>query len=120
MAESTPVNPKDALGIKKVPMHLIPTGGLVHEARAMANGAAKYGPFNWRDKKIIGSVYIAAALRHIYAYLDGEDNAPDSGVHHLGHARACLGILLDAMETDSLEDDRVIGAMAAMLERFNQ
>ena len=33
-------------------------------------------------------------------------NAPDSKAHHLGHARACLGILLDAMANGCLEDDR--------------
>ena len=115
------VNPKDLLGIKKVPLNLLPTAGLIHEALAMKNGAAKYGPFNWRDKKIQASIYVAAAQRHILAWFDGEEIAEDSGAHHLGHAKACLGILLDALETDSLHDDRPLsGATARLLAEHEE
>jgi hypothetical protein len=38
--------------------------------------------------------------------LDGEELAADSGVHHLGHARACCNILLDAAENGFLVDNR--------------
>ena len=114
------MNPKDRIGLKKVPLHLLPTAGLIHEAMAMANGADKYGPFNWREKEVIATVYIAACQRHILAWLDGEECAADSGLHHLGHAKACLGIILDAEATDSLKDDRPApGATARLLEKFN-
>ena len=113
---SDSTNPKDLIGIHKVPLHLVPTAGIIHEAMAMKNGAAKYGPFNWRDKKVIASIYIAACLRHVYAWFDGEECAEDSGQHHLGHARACLGIILDAQETESLKDDRPLpGATPRLL-----
>lgn len=114
------VNPKDLHGVKKVSLGLILSSALIHEARAMENGAKKYGPFNWRDKKIIASVYTNAALRHILAWSDGEEVAADSGVHHLGHARACLGILLDAIECDSLKDDRAPGPASKLLKRFDR
>ena len=55
---------------------------------------------------------------HLNAWAEGEEAAPDSGVHHLGHARACLGILLDAQETGNLIDDRVAGAFPAVSERL--
>ena len=42
-------NPKSAFGVKKPPLHLIPPAALAHEAMAMADGAAKYGPYNWRE-----------------------------------------------------------------------
>ncbi len=49
-------------------------------------GAKKYARGNF---KITGFKYtrsLAAALRHIFAYLSGEDNDPESGLSHLGHA----------------------------------
>jgi hypothetical protein len=111
------INPKDLLGLAKVSLSKVPAAGLIHEALAMRDGAAKYGPYNWREKNVIASIYVDACLRHIFAWFDGEENAPDSGVHHLGHARACLGILLDAQETDSLSDDRpALGAAARLLK----
>ena len=109
------INPKDVLGLAKVSLSKVPSAGLIHEALAMRDGAAKYGPHNWRKKNVIASVYVDACLRHIFAWFDGEENAQDSGVHHLGHARACLGILLDAMETNSLSDDRPAPGAAARL-----
>ena len=50
--------------------------------------------------------YIGAMKRHLDALLDGEDEAHDSGVHHLGHVNATTAILLDAMECGKLIDDR--------------
>lgn len=115
------MNPKDIMGLKKVPLHLMAPAGLIHEAMCMGDGAVKYGPFNWRDpdKKITATVYIAAAGRHLLAWLDGEENAADSGRHHLGHAKATLGILLDAQACDNLDDDRPPpGATARLLKEF--
>jgi hypothetical protein len=81
----------------------------------MWDGAKKYGRYNWRSNKVVASVYADAALRHILAWYDGEECAPDSGVPHLGHAKACLGILADAIETGNLIDDRPPGGKAAAL-----
>lgn len=100
-------NPKDALGIKKPPLNLNPAAALLHMSMAMGNGAVKYGAYNWRGKKVKGSIYIAAAERHMKAWYDSrEEVASDSGVHHLGHAMACLAIILDAQATGNLVDDR--------------
>jgi hypothetical protein len=99
-------NPKTGHGLKKAPLNLIPPIALVETARAFKNGATKYGAYNWRDKTVTTSVYTAAALRHILAFEDGEDCADDSGCTHLGHAMACLAILLDAASIGKLNDDR--------------
>lgn len=72
----------------------------------MMDGARKYGPFNWRGNAVVASIYIDALIRHAMSWFEGEECADDSGVHHLGHAIACLGILLDAQETGNLVDDR--------------
>jgi len=101
-------NPKDILGAKKISLTKIPSTALLHEAQAMMNGADKYGSYNWRAKSVLASIYVDAALRHLLSWFEGQEVAEDSGVHHLGHARACLGILLDALETGNLVDDRPV------------
>jgi hypothetical protein len=51
-------------------------------------GAKKYAPDNW--KHVEGSRYDDAMLRHIQAYLGGEMNDPETGLHHLAHATCCI------------------------------
>lgn len=109
-------NPKSAFGVRKVPLHLIPPAALVHLAKALQQGAEKYGAFNWRDKDVAISVYISAALRHLMACWDGEDVDPESGQYHLAHAMACLAIVLDADSLGKMVDDRPrAGAAPEML-----
>jgi len=114
-------NPKDMIGSKKVAINLVPAVGIIYEALAMMNGAKKYKPYNWRKNKVLASVYVAALFRHVMAWYDEqEEYASDSGVHHLAHAKANLGILIDAMETGNLVDDRPRGGRAATLLNKNQ
>lgn len=88
-------------------------------ALGFKSGAEKYGPFNWRTNSVAASVYIAAALRHILAYADGQDIDEDSGYPVLAHALASLAIAVDATETGNLVDDRVKGAAAGLLKRWS-
>ncbi len=114
-------NPKDLIGAKKPRLSLVPPAGFVYAALAMANGADKYGPYNWRDKKVQVMIYLEAAMRHILSYQDGEENASDSGVPHLGHALACLLIIIDALETGNLLDNRPkAGSMAKLIDRYTK
>lgn len=113
------INPKDRIGVTKVPLHLVPPASKIHQALAMADGAAKYGPYNWRDNPVKVSIYVAAAMRHIEKFWDGQNFDEESGVHELGHAIACLGIILDAIETRCGVDDRpASGSAAELLQRF--
>lgn len=113
-------NPKDLLGVQKVDFASVPPISILYEALGMQDGKRKYGAFNWRDKKVIASIYYAAAKRHLDAWFDGENDAADSGYPHLGHAKACLGILADAFETGNLVDDRPSkGAFARVLQKWN-
>lgn len=119
MTELPDDNPKTAIGVKKPSFWEIPGSALLHLGRAFAYGARKYGLFNWREKAITSSTYINAAMRHIEAWKDGEECAEDSSVHHLAHAMACLGIILDAREIGNLNDDRgPQGTFPQMLKRF--
>lgn len=109
-------NPKTLIGASKVPLHLVPPSATHYLALALNDGAKKYGPYNWRNAPISVSTYKAAAQRHWDAFWDGEDNASDSGVHHLAHAMACGALLLDALSVGCLIDDRPTRGAAARLQ----
>lgn len=109
-------NPKTAMGALKVPLHLVPPSATHYLALAFKDGAAKYGPYNWREKGVSSSVYIAAAMRHLDAFRDGEDLSPDAKVHHLGHVMACCAIILDAQSVGKLNDDRPAKGAAGELQ----
>lgn len=115
-------NPKTSIGVSKAPLHFIPPVAMVHLGLAMENGGAKYGLMNWREFTVSSSVYYDAMLRHLLAWWDGEDAAPDSQVHHLGHVMACCAIILDAEASMRLNDDRpdFEGAVADLLERLHR
>ena len=108
-------NPKRAQGSNKVPMHEMPPVADAHISCAFYDGDLKYGFRNWRTLEIDAATYIAAALRHIHAWAECEEVAPDSGVHHLGHAGACIALLLDAQANGRLIDNRVAGAFPKVL-----
>ncbi len=129
MSDTT--NPKDRMGVQKVPvLSVIPPASMIYEALAMrygayevpkADGTRGYGPYNWREKGVRASVYIDACCRHLFAYWDGEADAQDSKAPHLGHAKACLGILADAIEHGNLVDDRPPkGAGPSLLEMYRR
>jgi len=114
-------NPKSVFGVRKVPIGVVPPASIIYEALAMEEGRNKYGLYNWRGNKVAAMVYIDSAFRHLLAYLDGEDLCPKSGKPHLGHAKACLGILADATESGNLIDDRPVpGPASRLLERWTR
>jgi hypothetical protein len=120
MTDTPPdANPKTPFGLLKPSLSLIPPAAAIQEAVVFGLGAKKYGPFNWRESSVSARVYLDAMQRHVLAWQDGEDTDPESLASHLAHARACLGILLDAMATGNLIDDRPKpGAAAAMIRQF--
>ncbi len=109
-------NPKDLIGMTKAPLRLVPPALVIETAKAMAEGARKYGPYNWRtDNPVRMSIYLEALERHLQAFRDGENNAIDSGVSHLSHMAACLAIIMDAWPIGQLVDDRPPKGPAAQL-----
>lgn len=105
-ANPPPLDPKRAAGALKPQLQLIPPVFNEAVAAALSHGAGKYGPWNWRENKVEMMTYLGAMKRHIDALLDGEDIAPDSGVHHLGHIAASCAIVLDAGKHGTLVDNR--------------
>lgn len=116
MSSSDPgSNPKDDIGVRKSPLRFVPPALSIFVAPAMANGAAKYGAYNWRDKRIKYTVYLEAIQRHLLALMDGEDLAADSGIHHAAHIGANIAILADALSLGLVVDDRPKPGPAAAL-----
>lgn len=103
-----PSNPKDLIGSSKIPIHLWPTTATLMGALGFLDGALKYGRSNFREVGVRASIYYDAARRHLDAWFEGEDIDPDSGLPHLAHALACLGILVDAEAAEKLNDDRMV------------
>ena len=87
----------------KPEMALIPSNVLREVGIVFTKGAEKYSPDNWRDGMRHRRM-ASAALRHIGAYLDGEDLDEEWGLHHLAHATCCImmlyGMILDGTGTD--------------------
>lgn len=108
MLQTKETNPKEAVGSTRLPLHLIPDGPLGHVSLAFYEGAVKYEAYNWRTAGVRASTYVAAARRHIGKWWNGDDCDPDTKVHHLANAAACLMIMLDAEIQGKLNDDRPV------------
>lgn len=100
---------KEATGIKhdseKPDMSLISGMALTKVAEVMTFGKKKYSAHNWRGG-FAWSRPAAAALRHIFSWLNGEDKDPETGLSHLAHACCCLFFLLEFETTRPDLDDR--------------
>lgn len=70
---------------------LVPFEALEGMVRVLEFGANKYSRNNWSSNG--GFSYrrvITACIRHMFAYLRGEDNDPESGLSHIYHAQCNL------------------------------
>lgn len=99
-------NPKDAVGVKKVPMSTVPARPVLEMALGMLEGARKYGRHNYREAGVRASVYYDATFRHLMSWWEGEDIDPDSGLSHIVKAMASLLVLRDSMLSGNWVDDR--------------
>lgn len=69
--------------------NLLPIQYLRGAVRVLMKGAAKYSPHNWR-KGMPWSQPYNAAVRHLDAWMAGQDCDPETGEHHLDHAMCCI------------------------------
>lgn len=103
------MEPKKGAALKndqeKPPLHLIPRKPLADVAMVLNHGAEKYDTYNWRKGMAWSRLY-GAALRHVMAALDGEDQDPETGLPHEAHAVCCLLFLLQYRRDFPEMDDR--------------
>jgi hypothetical protein len=84
---------------------LLPFEALAEVQRVLDFGAQKYEAWNWAR----GMKWLRlwnACMRHLWAWVRGEDLDPESGLSHLAHAVCCLLFLLAFIRSDRGEDDR--------------
>lgn len=112
-------NPKDAVGVKKVPISTVPAPVMAEIGLAMLEGARKYGRHNYRAAGVRASVYYDALFRHMGAWWEGEDVDAESGLSHIVKALACLTVLRDCMLSENWVDDRP-PKIKAWVQDFNQ
>lgn len=107
-------NPKDEMGIKKIPYSTVSAPVMAELAVAMLEGAKKYGRHNYREIGVRTSVYYDAARRHLDSYWEGENIDPDSKLSHITKAIASLMVLRDAEIRGKVFDDRPRGTVGFM------
>lgn len=90
---------------EKVQMDLLSARWIQGVAAVLTFGAKKYAAHNWR-KGILLSRLLAATLRHVFAFIGGEDRDSETGLSHLYHASCCLMFAAELMETHPELDDR--------------
>lgn len=99
-------NPKDNVGVKKVPLHVVSSPVMMELGLAMLGGDRKYGGHNYRVSGVRASVYYDATMRHLMHWWEGTDIDEDSGLSHITKAMSSLMVLRDAMLNNMWKDDR--------------
>lgn len=90
---------------EKPELALISSIAITRLGEVMSYGKKKYAAHNWRAG-ISQSRLLSAALRHLFAYIGGENKDAESGLSHLAHAMACVMMLIELTETKPELDDR--------------
>lgn len=90
---------------EKIRTDLYSTVALEELAKVLTFGARKYGAQNWR-RGMAWSRLLGAAIRHIFAFMRGENLDHETGLPHLAHAMCCLMFLLEYYITGNGSDDR--------------
>lgn len=84
---------------------LLPVEALTEVVEILNFGKIKYGAHNWRAGYNWTRIS-SATLRHVFAWIGGEDKDPESGKSHLAHAICDLLFLLTFVKTKVGTDDR--------------
>jgi len=93
---------------EKVRLDLLSSLWIEGVGSVLTFGSKKYSAHNWR-KGIVLSRLLGACLRHVFAFLKGEDKDPETGLSHLSHASCCLMFASELYETRPDLDDRYKG-----------
>ena len=105
---------------EKPPMELLDAYALEELTKVLAFGKKKYAAENWRQG-INTTRLLGAALRHIFAFLRGEDNDPESGLSHIAHAMCCcMFILWMTKERSDMDDRRTVKAVRSTVGNAQQ
>ena len=90
----------------KAKLYLLPPKSILEVGKVLTYGAEKYDAENWRKVDDLQNRYTSAALRHIFAHIDGEDADEETGLSHLAHAMCCLLFKLEDELLGKGEEER--------------
>ena len=79
----------------KLEYGLLPPYALKETVKVLTFGAQKYERDNWQKVPDSKRRYFDALQRHLWAWKEGEEVDPESGIHHLAHAMCCLMFLYE-------------------------
>lgn len=79
----------------KLEYGLVPPLALKEMVKVLTFGAQKYERDNWQKVPDSKRRYFDALQRHLWAWKEGEELDPESGIHHLAHAMCCLMFLYE-------------------------
>jgi hypothetical protein len=79
----------------KLEYGLLPPLALEETVKVLTFGAQKYERDNWQKVPDAKRRYFDALQRHVWAWKQGEQMDPESGIHHLAHAMCCLMFLYE-------------------------
>ena len=75
----------------KTDWSLVPFEALEEMANVLTFGAKKYASWNWTEGGGFSySRVLRSCLRHLFAFMRGEDLDPESGLSHIAHAQCNL------------------------------
>lgn len=75
----------------KTDWSLVPFEALEGMADVLTFGAKKYAAWNWQSEGGFKWLRVCnSTLRHLFAFMRGEDNDPESGLSHIYHAQCNL------------------------------
>ena len=102
---------------EKVQLELLSSSWINGVGKVLTFGAKKYAAHNWR-KGIALSRLLGACLRHVFAFLGGQDNDPETGLSHLLHASCCLQFAFELYERipENVDDRFKVAAEKTMTQ----
>ncbi len=97
---------------EKPMLYLLPPRSINEVGKVLTYGAQKYDPENWRKVDDLQNRYTSAALRHIFAHMEGEEDDRETGLSHLAHAMCCLLFKLEDKLIGESKEERTRKAYA--------
>ncbi len=95
----------DRFNSGKLEWGLVPMKALEPMIRVLMFGKKKYDAWNW-TKGLSWTQTYESMQRHLNAFMSGENDDPESGLHHIGHI-LCNALFLSYMiMTGKGTDDR--------------
>lgn len=89
-------------------------------ARILEIGEIKYAPLNWKKGGNTNESYLAAALRHMLKFVDGEIFDKEYGTHHIGHAIWNLMTMFELNGHEIIDSEEFTKAFKRLKKKYQR